>query len=193
MHKTRTSLLVLLIAATAVFVTGCTPQTEGASSPTTTTASSSVAATPSPSQSTAPPIPASAFPCSSPTPSAAAPSEAEMQKFKDVITSGNSQAMAANSCDTVTLILAGSSCCGPLERDSALSQWAQRLDPATANWSFDIDPAVVAEWRNHFYGQYVPEGSLIAVDTAHNLVTSVIFDGNIVTALFIANTEQMTQ
>lgn len=190
MYKSKRFIFATLLAATALLISACAPQADEPTESQTSKPSASVtaSATPTPTQA---PATNSAFPCSSPAPTAPAPSAAEIQKFKDVITSGNSQAMVSNSCDTVTLILSGSSCCGPLQRDSALSQWGQWLDPSTANWTFDVDPALVATWRANFYGQYLPEGSLIAVDTNNNKITSIIFDGNVVTGLFFAYTDQM--
>ena len=99
--------------------------------------------------------------------------------------------MATHACDTVTLIFSGSECCGPIDRDNALAQWGDWL-ALKSDWNFSPDPAILAEWRTHFYAQYVPEGALIAVSDSGGVMTSVIFDGNVITGLFVATLEEMT-
>ena len=185
--------LMVFGAALTIALGGCAPSDPSSISIATT--SPTTVSTPEESAAPTPdvaPIPPSQFPCSTPAPTAPAPTAEAIENYKAVIQTGNTQPMAGTSCETITLILAGSGCCGPTQRDSALVQWGQWLNPTTASWNFNIDPATLADWRTKIYGQYVPEGSLIGIDEVNGKVTSVIFHGNVVTGLFIANTIEMT-
>ena len=186
---TRTGILTTLVALGALVLSGCGGGTSTPSSPPSLTASATASPTSTPSE--AEPLPQSAFPCGSPIPTAAAPTADQLATYREVITSANSQPMAAHACDTVTLIYSGTECCGPIDRDSAISQFGNKLYREGAVWTFDIDPALLAQWRSHFYAQYVPEGSLIAIDTVHQSMVSIIFDGNVITGLFTASLDEM--
>jgi hypothetical protein len=125
-----------------------------------------------------------------PLPTKAAPTEAELETYRAVISSANTEPMSSHACDIVTFILSGSECCGPVPKDVALEEWGRRI-ARTSDWNFSPDPAVLSDWRTRFYALYVPEGALIGVSESGGVMTSVIFDGNIVTGLFFASLEEM--
>ena len=179
---------VAILAPTAVLV-GCTPGPSQSTSPPSELASTVPSETPLPTLASLP-VNSSSFPCAQPVPTAIAPTDPELEPYRDVIVSANTQPMATHACDTVTLIFSGSECCGPVDRDNALAQWGNRI-ALSSDWNFSPDPEMVAEWRTHFYAQYVPEGALIAVSETSGVMTSVIFDGNVITGLFTASLEEM--
>ena len=187
-NTSRVLLGLIIVVATSVLA-GCAPGISPTTSTPSVSASASSSAAPLPTV-TSPPV-ASAFPCAQPVPSAVAPTANEFENYRAVIVSANTQPMSTHACDNVTLIFSGSECCGPLDRDNALVQWGDWLG-MKSDWNFSPDPALVAEWRTHAYAQYVPEGSLIAVSNTDAVMTSVIFDGNVITGLFAATLEEMT-
>lgn len=193
MRTLRFTSLSTVLGLLIVSLSACSPGPDpSALTPMPTMSSPAPSGSVSPSASSSVVIPPSAFPCTSPIPTAAAPDAAHMDQYRDVIVSANTQPMASTSCDTVTLIFSGSECCGALGRDDALVQWGDWLYRPGSTWTFAVDPATLADWRTHFYAQYVPEGSLIALDLPNQRMTSVIFDGNVVTGLFCASIEEMT-
>ena len=189
--KIFSSLRGLGLAVTVVGVLGLVACTPSASPPPTATSSSPFAETPASSTPSVTPLAPSAFPCSDPAPAQAAPTQAQRENYQAVIASANTQPMASHACATVTFIISGSECCGPLNRDDALVQWGDWLS-GKSDWNFSPDAAMVADWRTHFYGQYIPEGSLIAVSDVSGVMTSVVFDGDVITALFAAHIEEMS-
>ena len=187
--STQRGLWGVAIIATTILLTGCAPGVGPTTPPPSESPSMSPTATPLPTVTT-PPV-ASAFPCAQPAPTGVAPTADELENYRAVIVSANTQPMSTHACETVTVIFSGSECCGPLDRDNALVQWGDWLG-MKSDWNFSPDPALVAEWRTHAYAQYVPEGSLIAVSNTDGVMTSVIFDGNVITGLFVATLEEMT-
>lgn len=140
-----------------------------------------------------PPAPVSAFPCTSPAPSAAAPTQEQWDRYKAVIYSANTQPMSSKACDPLQYIIAASGCCGPLQKDDALVQWGNWLYQPDPGWTDQINPADLAAWRGCFYAQYFPQNALIEQYNVNgvNRVTSVIFDGDIITVLFAAETASL--
>lgn len=188
-NSTQRGLWGVAIIATTILLTGCAPGVGPTTPPPSESPSMSPTATPLPTVTTTPV--ASAFPCAQPAPTGVAPTADELENYRAVIVSANTQPMSTHACETVTVIFSGSECCGPLDRDNALVQWGDWLG-MKSDWNFSPDPALVAEWRTHFYAQYVPEGALIAVSDSGGVMTSVIFDGNVITGLFVATLEEMT-
>ena len=187
--STQRGLWGVAIIATTILLTGCAPGV-GPTTPTpSVSTSTSSSAAPLPTVTTLPV--ASAFPCAQPAPTGVAPTADELENYRAVIVSANTQPISTHACETVTVIFSGSECCGPLDRDNALVQWGDWL-ALKSDWNFSPDPAILAEWRTHFYAQYVPEGALIAVSDSGGVMTSVIFDGNVITGLFVATLEEMT-
>jgi len=133
----------------------------------------------------------SEFLCTDPTPTAPAPTTAQMETYEAVIISADTQPMSTQACTEVTYIRSGSECCGLLAKDEALGAWSSWLG-GRSGWNFSPDPAMIADWRTHFYARYIPEGSLIAVSETDGVMTSVIFDGDIITGFFSASIEEMT-
>lgn len=191
----RNLLLTVTALVSVVALAACGPSGSPTATPTLTASSSpSASSTPSSSPSdvlTPMPQPAANFPCTNPAPSTAAPSAAQLANYQAVIDSANTQPMATHACDPLTFIIAGSECCGAIQRDDALVKygvWLQGKGP----WTFGVDAATLADWQSGFYAQYVPDNSLIAVSTSGQWVTSVIFDGDVISAIFAGMTIDMS-
>lgn len=161
-------------------------------------ASAEPQASPTPSESSAPAptetttAPVNEFTCDDPVPTGGAPTAEEMERYRASIITANSQAMASTSCSMLTLAIAGGDA-QRLQRDDALVQWAALMNPGAANWTFEIDAATLQNWRSHSFGKYVPEGAIVALDRSSNQVVSVLFDGNVITALFSGNAAEMSR
>ena len=192
--RTPKPLAVLVAVSLSVALGSCGTRGEPlpAESTVVTTAGSGAttsATTTSPDPSLAPTVSVQ-HPCESGTPSAPTPSATDIARYRDVIQTANTEPVSSTACDPLTLILSATECCEPRPKDEALADWGRRIYDPAMGWSFNVDPGLLGEWRLHAYGQFVPEGALIAVNP-DGRVTSMLFDGNLVTLLFVGSQEMM--
>lgn len=189
MNRTAVAGTLALVAASVLAVSGCTPSPSPFPSPPSSVLTpmptmSSPSASPS-----GDPIPASAYPCTDPAPTAPAPTAAQMDNYKAVIETANTQPMSAHACTTVVYILASTECCGDMPKDDALIDWGRRLANSTSTpWNFSPDPTLVAEWRSGPYAPFFPPSSLIGINE-DGTVATVGFDGDVITFLYYADLE----
>lgn len=89
----------------------------------------------------------------------------------------------------VTVIQAATECCGPVTPAEAV-QSLNYLSDAVSPWNFPLDPGVVSNYRDGYYGQYIPEGSLVG-RSADGWVVSSAIEGDEITGIFMSVSEDL--
>ena len=109
---------------------------------------------------------------------AKAPSASTIENIEASITSANTAALQGYMASSVTDVYAASDTIPPkTPADSAADIATFVTDQITGVWSFPVDAATVATYRQGSYGQYFPSIAVVGSSTRHRVI-SFSFDCN---------------
>lgn len=186
---------IVALAAACALIAGCSGPTPSPTSAAVTSSSPSMEIVPVPSLTPS----SSAFaeeavtvlyPCTSREPGASRPTDEQLSMYRDVIQTGNTEPASTHACDPLTLLLMATECCAPKPANEALADWGRRIYDPSMSWEFNIDPGLLASWRTGPYAQFVVDGALIATNP-DGRITSILFDGDLISLLFVGGQELM--
>ena len=114
------------------------------------------------------------------------PTEEALDNMKVAINDKNYVALKDYVDGKITVILAGSECCGARTFTEAAEDM-KYLNTATAPWDFDLSSETLEAYAAGGYADYFPEGALVG-KSSDNFVLSISFsDSGMIDTVFITN------